>query len=74
MTVSGFLEMLARNPYLVLLRIHGNGNNQTFTVARIPDRAKMELTVSEIESTGPTGMKRRLMGCWLEHWWTRDFV
>lgn len=74
MTVSGFLEMVTRNPYLVVLRIHGSRSDQSFTLVRIPDRTKMELSVSDIRTTEPDDMKRRLMGCWMEHWWTRDFV
>ena len=74
MTVSGFLDMVARNPYLVVLRIHGDETDRTFTVVRIPDRTKVELTFSEIRTAGPGDMKRKLMGGWLEHWWTRDFL
>ena len=74
MTVSGFLEMVSRNPYLVLLRIHGGRSDERFTIVRIPDRVKMELSASEIRAAECDAMKRRLMGCWMEHWWTREFV
>ena len=66
--------MVARNPYLVVLRIHGDETARTFTIIRILDRTKVELTSSEIRTAGTGDMKRRLMGDWLEHWWTRDFL
>jgi len=74
MTVRGFLDLVSRNPYLVLVRVHGRDPERRFTVARLLDRTKIDLSLGEIESTSPTDMKRKLMGGWLEHWWTRDFV
>ena len=74
MTRQGFMDMIARNPYLALAKIAKFGGDVHYVVVVIPERRSRTISAAEVEKSESAAIKRVLLGCWLDHWWTKDFA